>query len=296
MVDWDDLRLFMAVARAGSLSAAAPRVKVDPATLSRRIARLERRMARVLFAKGPQGYVLTDEGQHLLDHVARAEEALTPALAAPTGEGFAGHLRVGAPDGCANFVLPRVCADLQAANPGLEIQILALPRVVSLSRREADLAITVSPPDAGRRLHVEPITDYHLHLAAHRDVADAIHTPGDLTAHPLIGYIPEMIYDPELDYLGDLSRDGVQLASNSVSVQLQLLRAGRGVGVVHDFALPSAPELRRILIQVLSLKRTFYLVQQKGDRTSARMRALADALCAGMRAEVHRLESELLTD
>lgn len=292
MANWDDIRVFLAVARAGSLSAAAPISRMDPATLSRRISRLEEQLGRALFARSPQGYALTEAGQTLADQARRAEEALTPALdPAPGARGLSGHVRIGAPDGCANFLLPQVCAQLHRAHPDLELQVLALPRVVNLSRREADMAITVSPPQAGR-LTVQKITDYHLHLAARADVAAGISTLDDLRGQSIVGYIPDMIFDQELDYLGDLGLSDVHLASNSVSVQLQMLRH-RGVGVAHDFALPAAPELRVVLREAVALTRSFYLVRHAADRRSARLATIADALITGIRAEVARLERQV---
>ncbi|PIE10066.1 MAG: LysR family transcriptional regulator [Rhodobacterales bacterium] len=292
MDNWDDIRLFLAVARAGSLSAAAPVAKMDAATLSRRMARLERRLERALFLRSPQGAVLTAEGEALLDHARRAEEALRPGLdPAPKAGGLSGQIRIGAPDGCANFLLPQVCDRIQADNPALDLQILALPRVVNLSRREADMAVTVSPPETGR-LTVQKITDYHLHLATSAENAPRVTSLEQLNDWPLVGYIPDMIFDRELDYLGNLGADSVQLASNSVSVQLQMLRQGRGVGIVHDFALPFAPELRRVLTREVSLTRAFYLVRHASDRQSHRFGQIARALAAGLKAEVARLEQQ----
>ena len=293
-MNWDDLRVFLAVARAGGLSGAAQAARMDPATLSRRIARLEEAMGVALFLKSPTGYALTEAGERMLDHAAEAEIALARATedAAAASAGLGGQVRIGAPDGCANYLLPQVCAGLQADNPGLEIQILALPRAVNLSQREADFAITVSPPQAGR-LQVRKITDYHLHLAAREDVAAGISSRADLKGLPVVGYIPDMIFDKELDYLGDLGRSGVQLASNSVAVQAQLLRAGRGVGIVHDFALPQVGGLRRVLVEEVSLTRSFYLVRHPAAARSDRLTRLAGALADGLRAEVKRLESLL---
>ena len=288
--NWDDLRIFLAVARAESLSGAAPALRMDPATLSRRIARLERQLGAALFAKSPQGYRLTETGERVRDEVAGAEAAMARALEqAPSAAGLTGQIRIGAPDGCANYLLPQVCAAIRSENPELEVQVLALPRAVNLSRREADMAITVSPPQAGR-LTVQRITDYRLHLAAHRDLP----APADLSdikGEPIVGYIPDMIFDKELDYLGPLAAGGVPMASNSVSVQLQMLRAGGGIGIVHDFALPSAPELRRVLTQAVSLTRSFYLVRHRADQRSERLDTFATALMAGLRAEVARLEA-----
>ena len=290
MTNWDDLRVFLAVARAESLTAAAPGLKLDPATVSRRIARLEESLRTALFVKSPQGYALTDQGLRLREHATQAEEALSLALDTGQAAGLSGQIRIGAPDGCANFLLPQVCAAIQAENPGLEVQILALPRVVNLSKREADMAVTVSPPDAGR-MTVQKITDYHLHLATRAD-AGPVAAIDDLRGRALVGYIPDMIFDKELDYLGALGAQGVQMASNSVSVQLQMLRVG-GVGIVHDFALPFAPELQRVLTGEVSLTRAFYLVRHAADRRSDRINRFAAALIAGLRAEVVRLEAKV---
>ena len=290
MANWDDTRIFLAVARAESLSGAVPVLRMDASTLSRRIARLEADLETALFVKSSQGYVLTDRGQQLFDEGVAIEAAMKRALEPGVGQetGLTGQIRIGAPDGCANYLLPQVCARIQAENPGLEVQVLSLPRVVNLSRREADMAISVSPPEASR-LTVQKITDYQLHLAMRRDVAEP-KVREDLKGLPVVGYIQDMIFDRALDYLGDLANEGVQLASNSVSVQLQMLRQTKGVGMVHDFALPFAPDLRRVLANSVSLTRAFYLVRHTSDRRSERLQAFADALVAGLRAEVARLE------
>jgi len=289
MQNWDDMRIFLAVARAGGLSGAAPHVKMDPATLGRRITRLEASIGAPLFLKSPQGYALTDLGQRMRDKAMDAEEALALALDDGQGgtRGLTGQIRIGAPDGVANFLLPQVVAGIQAENPGLEVQILALPRVVNLSQREADMAVTVSPP-AAQRLKVDKITDYRLHLAQRAD-APRVQSQTDLKGRRIVGYIPDMIFDKELDYLGAIDARSVQLASNSVAVQLQMLRHG-GVGFVHDFALQAAPELRRVLTDQISLTRTFYLVRHRADQQSDRLARFAEALTDGMRQEVARLE------
>jgi DNA-binding transcriptional LysR family regulator len=293
-MDWDDLRIFLAVARSESLSGAGKRLKIDAATVGRRIARLEESMGARLFAKSPQGYALTEEGTRLLPHAERAETALDGAREALSGpEGLSGQIRIGAPDGCANYLLPQVLAEICDANPGLEVQIVALPRVFNLSKREADLAIAVSRPTAGR-LTVQKLTDYHLHLAAHPDYlahAAPLRSPQDLSRHRLVGYIPDMIHDKELDYLAELGARSVALGSNSVSVQLNWLRAGAGVGVVHDFALPAAPELVQVIPDQVALTRSFWLIRHADDGRVERLNRFADLLATGLRREVLRLES-----
>jgi DNA-binding transcriptional LysR family regulator len=293
--DWDDLRVFLAVARGESLSAAGKVLKRDPATVGRRIARLEQAMGAALFVRAPTGYGLTEAGGRLLAHAEEAESAVARGAEALRGEaaGLSGQVRIGAPDGCANYLLPRVCAAIQAENPGLEMQIVALPRVVNLSRREADFAVTVSPPGTGR-LTVQKITDYHLHLVAHRSYlenAPRISVLSDVAQHRIVGYIPDMIFDEELDYLAETGAEVVALASNAVSVQLGFLREGAGLGIAHDFSLPFVPGLEKVLPDALSLTRSYYLVRHADNARIERLARVGDMLVAGLRSEVARLEA-----
>lgn len=292
---WDDIRIFLAVARSESLSGAGRILRIDPATVGRRIARLEEEVGAPLFAKSPTGYALSEAGQRLMGHAMRAETAMQDAAEEMAGQagGMSGQIRIGAPDGCANFLLPQVCAEIGAQNPDLEIQIVALPRVFNLTRREADMVIAVSPPTAGR-LTVQKVTDYQLHLAAsvrylrrHPPITQIT----DLGAHRMVGYIPDMIFDKELDYLSEAGVERVNLASNSVSVQLNWVRQGGGIGVLHDFSLPWARGLQKVLPEVFSLTRSFYLVRHADDRRLERQNRFATALVEGLRQEVQSLEA-----
>ncbi len=294
--DWDDMRIFLAVARGESLSKAGRQLKLDPATVGRRIARLEHRLGAALFARSVQGYVLNNEGERLLVHAMRAETAMGQAgqeLRGQAGQ-LSGTVRIGAPDGAANYLLPQVCARICDENPGLEVQIVALPRVFNLSKREADMAITLSRPTAGR-LMAQKIADYRLHLAATSGYLQA-HAPinnlQDLKGHRIIGYIPDMIFDKEVDYLGQIGVDRVTLASNSVAVQLNWLRQGAGLAIVHDFCMPTVPGIGRVLADKISLKRSFYLLRHLDDQRVDRLNRFSDLLVQGMQREILRLEAE----
>lgn len=293
--NWDDLRLFLAVAREETLSGAGRVLRLDPATLGRRMQRLEAELQATLFSKSPQGYSLTDAGASLLTRAEIAERAMRSAIAELPAETdqLTGQVRIGAPDGSANYLLPQVCAAISDENPDLDIQIVALPRVFNLSRREADMAIAVSAPTAGR-LVVQKISDYRLHLAASESYLaqnKPIHSVADLKGHRFVGYIPDMIFDRELDYLSDIGVARVPLASNSVSVQINWIRQGGGVGVAHDFSVPAMPGVQRILTDEISLTRAFYLIRHVDDRRNPRLSRFAEALTAGLRAEVARLEA-----
>ncbi len=296
-MNWDDLKVFLAVARTESLSGAGRQLKIDPATVGRRIARLEEGLGVALFAKSPQGYDLTRDGGRLLSHAEAAEQAVAFGTEDMSGEGdrgLKGVIRVGAPDGCANYVLPRVIARIAEAHPELEVQIVAQPRLFNLSKREVDFVVSVSAPTSGRLL-VQKITDYHLSLAGmkwymrqHGDVRGL----QDLSTHKMVGYVPDLIFDKELDYLEEIGVSKVDYTSNSVSVQLNMIRAGLGLGVVHDFCLPYVPRLIRLLPDQIRLKRAFYLVRHADDRKVERLSRFADMLAVEMRAVVESLEAE----
>lgn len=286
-MNWDNLRIFLSVAREESLTGAAKALRLDPATVGRRIARLEQDADSVLFVKSPQGYVLTSAGERLLAHAENIEQTMIGVASEVRGRDaeLTGTIRLGAPDGCATFLLPSVISGIVKENQGLEVQIVALPRVFNLSKREADIAIGVSRPQ-NARLRIQKIADYRLHLAASRDYLadhDPIADKAALKGHSVIGYIPDMIFDRELDYLNELGLNRVNLASNLVSVQLGFLRAGAGIGVVHDFALDDAPELQRILPKYVELKRTFWLMRHADDARVERLNRFAAALTDGMR-------------
>lgn len=295
MGNWDDTRVFLAVARAESLSGAGKVLGLDPATVGRRVQRLEETLGALLFVKSPQGYRLTEAGQRLLEHAAQAEQALLASEDAvrDPGEGVRGSVRIGAPDGCANYLLPQVCAKIMAEHPELDLQIVALPRVFNLSKREADLAIAVSPPKTGR-LTVQKITDYKLYLAAmpaYLRPRPPIRSVEDLKDHRIIGYIQDMIFDPELDYHDALRIPRPHLASNSVSVQFNMIRHGQGLGMVHAFALPAVGRMQKVLPDQIELSRSFYLVRHGDDAKVLRLNVVAGLLVRALREEVAKLEN-----
>lgn len=294
-MDWDDLRIFLEVARHESLSGAGKRLKIDAATVGRRVARLEEGLGQRLFARSPQGYRLSPAGERLLPHAERAEAAMLAAGEAAAGgeeAGLTGLIRLGAPDGCANYLLPPVIARICDANPGLEVQLVALPRVFNLSKREADMAIGVSRPETGR-LTVQKLTDYRLVLAASEAWLARHPAPksrADLQGLRFVGYIPDLIFDKELDYLAEIGAPQVAISSNSVSVQLNFLRQGAGIGVVHDFAMAAAPELRRLLPEEVGLTRSFWLIRHADDGRVQKLNRFAAALVREARAEMARHE------
>jgi DNA-binding transcriptional LysR family regulator len=145
--DWDDLRFFLAVARAGRLTVAARQLEADHTTVSRRISALEQALKAQLFERKPQGYSLTEQGERLLG---LAESMETQALAVASEVGGAdlalsGTVRIGAPDGIGTYFLAPELGALAERHPDLTLQLVALPRTFSLSKREADIAPSPCP-------------------------------------------------------------------------------------------------------------------------------------------------------
>jgi DNA-binding transcriptional LysR family regulator len=296
MINWDDYRIFLDVARTGSLSAASTTLKIDPATVGRRVTRLEQALGVKLFNKLPRGYQLTQSGADLQAHIEQIEstEKIARGLLQSASATISGSFRVGAPDGLSNYVLPKVIVEIQKLHPDLDIQILSLPRVFNLSRREADLAIMVTPPKKGRFV-TKRIVDYTLHLAAHRDYltnVEPITTKADLNKHTIVGYIPDLIFDPTLDYMAEVSPERApDLASNSVAVQMQILDLSAGIGFAHDFALAHFPNIIPVLADQISQKRAFYMVRDRDDRASEQANVIASLLDQGIKTEIKRLEA-----
>lgn len=279
--DWDDLRFFLAVARSGRLTAAARRLGADHATVSRRITSLEESLKAKLFERRPQGYALTGHGEQLL---AKAESMETEALAIQSEIGGAdmalsGTVRIGAPDGFGStFLAPRF-ASLAKAYPGLELQLIAMPRLLSLSKREADVAITLAPPKEGKVV-ARKLCDYRLGLYAAQDYLDAmppIAAAEDLFAHRVVGYIDDLIFTPELDYLDEVAKGlRAQIQSSSVLAQMNAVAAGAGIGVIHHFMAVDEPRLVPVLPESVSITRSFWLLVHADLKDVARVRAVVD--------------------
>ena len=236
-MNWDDYRFFLAVARTGRLSQAGQQLGVDHATVGRRIKALEEALEINLFDRSPQGYSLTDGGQRLVDIAEAMESSAIHAQAEVGGkdQNLSGVVRVGAPEGVASFILTDIMIELCRKHPKLELQLVALPRTFSLSKREADIAIAVSAPTSGR-LKYRKICDYTLHLYGTREYLEAhpkVEKVADLKRLRGIAYVSDLIYDKELDYIPLVGPDiRPHLTSTSVHVQLEATLRNGGVCIL----------------------------------------------------------------
>jgi DNA-binding transcriptional LysR family regulator len=251
-MDWDALRIFLAVARAGQLLGAARRLGLNHATVARRLDALEAATGSPLFVRTPSGSALTEAGERLLPIAERMEaEALTAAEAMrPEQAGVSGTVRIGAPDGLGNLFLAGALGGLVQQHPALQIELVPLPRAFSLSRREADLAIGLERPTEGRVVSAK-LSDYSLGVYASRAYLKRAGEPAaleDLGSHCVVSGVAEFTWSPALDYGAALEeRAGSLFRCASVIGQLAAIRAGIGIGVMHDFAAAPHADLVRVL-------------------------------------------------
>jgi DNA-binding transcriptional LysR family regulator len=276
--DWDDLRHFVAVAEAGTLSAAARRLGAEHSTVARRVAALEASLGLRLFDRLPRGYALTAEGEALADHARRLEAEVLAMERFAGGQGgtVAGTVRISAPPVLASrFVAPRL-APLRARHPGLMIELIGHSQAASLTRREADIAVRLSRPEesalVARRLGS---LGYGLYGAA------AYLDGRPREAWDWLGYDEELAQVPQQRWLLTLAR-GCPLAfrTNDLGALLTAAQAGMGVAALPCFLADGDPALRRLPEDARAARREIWLLVHADLRRSARVRAVLDHLAA----------------
>lgn len=279
--DWNLVRSFLAITRSGSMTAAAKRLKVDYSTLSRRIAALEASLGAQLFDRRTSGSSLTEAGERLLEMAEQMDQLATSveqSIGTATLQAT-GAVRIGTPDGFGTrFLAPRL-GILCDRHPDLTVELVAMPREYNLSRREADIAVTVTQPSEGR-LHARKLTDYELGLYASRTYLahhPAIDSTGDVPSHRFISYIEDLIFSPGLEYTHFVSPDlRPAIKSSNLIAQLNSTIAGAGLCVLPCFIAKHEPELVRVLPGRFKLIRSFWLMLHSDLRNIARVRVTAD--------------------
>lgn len=280
-MNWDDVRIFLAIARNGQILGAAKSLGLNHATVARRLTALEEALGTRLLARKTNGSELSAEGERFLIHAEAMESAMLAARQSSGADSaIEGTVRVGAPDGFGvAFLAPRL-GELTARHPGLRIELVPVPRAFSLSRREADIAVTLERPREGR-LVARKLTDYRLGLYAAQRYLDRHATPqnlADLANHHLVGYVEDLLFSASLDYTGDfLPNWRSSLAVSSAMGQTEAVRAGAGIGILHSFMASADASLIPVL-PAHSLTRAYWTVVHEDLRTLRRVALVAEFL------------------
>jgi len=292
MLDWNDLRFFLAVARERTLTAAARSLRVSQPTVSRRLAALEGDFGARLFLRGAGGYALTPQGRRLLD----VTEPLAAQLERVERDGVddasrvAGTVRVAATEMTAAHLIEDALGALIAAHPALTIDLVASNLAADLARGEADLAVRLVRPDTAdlvrRRLGA---MRYGLFASeAYLARAPALEVPG-LAGHRVIKPVRSMARGPEARWLEQHgARATASVCVDSPYLALRAAEAGLGLAVLSDSLARNAPTLRcaRALPEIPA--REVWLVYHRDLRELARVRRAAEAIGACLRQRLAR--------
>jgi DNA-binding transcriptional LysR family regulator len=283
-MDWDNVRVFLAVARGGQFVAAARRLRLDHATISRRIAALETGLGARLFDRRTTGARLTSAGEKFLAIAEQMESAFLHAQSEIGDKDveLAGIVRIGAPDGFSTYYLAAALRDFVERHPSILIQLVPIPQVIPLARREVDIVVVLDKPEAGRFV-ARKLTDYSLGVyasAAYLKTHKAPRDVAELRERRLIGYVEEHAFAIALDYVRELY-DGAPTSFECTSAvtQVEALRAGLGLGVVHDFIARRFKDLTRVLPERRAM-RGYWIVTHEDTRGLGRIRAVHDYLAA----------------
>lgn len=277
-MDWDNLRYFLELSRTKKLTAAARRLEVDYTTVSRRVQALEKSMGAQLFMRGATGYNLTEAGRILLPQAEAMESAFSAIAEASSqkSDNLSGQVRIGATEGYGTVMLAPQLAEFTQHYPNLGVDLLAVPRTVQLSRREADIVITLERPERGPFI-ITKLTDYVLKLYASASYLEQ-HSPirhrDDLRDHAFVSYIDDLLYSKELLYLDEIGKPRhVALRSTSILAQQQATIAGAGIAILPSFSADKHPRLRRVLSEEIEFTRTFWMLMPVELKDIARMKA-----------------------
>ncbi|QRX83181.1 LysR family transcriptional regulator [Glaciimonas sp. PAMC28666] len=278
-LDWDNLRVFLELTRSQGLVDAAKKLGVDHSTVSRRMRRFEEQVGSQLFERNNQGYTLTAEGHRLIEYAEQVESTVYAAAEELSGHNrlLSGQVRLGATEGFGTFVLAPHLAHFCARHPHISVDLLPVPRFVNLSKREADISVTLERPQSGNFVMTK-LTDYLLkvyatpaYLAAH----PAISSMEDLAAHPFIGYVDDLVFTEQLRYKENVAPSAFRaFRSTSVIAQYTAARRGQGLAILPCFLAQQSNDLVPVLDGQVDIQRTFWLVAAAETRNVARVAAL----------------------
>lgn len=281
-MNWDDLKIFLGVARQSKLEDVATHLNVDATTISRRIKRLESDLELTLFERTRRGHSLTPAGEKLAQRVEAMESlSLDIQSESSTEQVAAGRIRLGVPEGLGSTIVANCLQSFRQAHPKIDIDLIALSGFVSVPKRQADMSILLTRPSAGR-LKVRKLSDYTLRLYSTEHYlreSGPIRSRDDLTRHTLIGYVDDLIYSAQLRYFDELLPGLTpHLCSPSILAQVEMVASGAGLGILPAFLAERRPELIKVLDGDISVQRTFWLVIHEDVAGLTRNRLLTEHL------------------
>ncbi len=276
MLDWTDLRHFIALAREGTLSAAARALGVDHVTVARRIAALERATRLKLVDRRARLYVLTEDGRRLAAAAAPMEDAAYAVERAikAARPGLMGEVSISAPPSLANAMIAPKLIELRRQHPGITIKLIGEKRTASLSRREADVALRLSRP-ADAALVARRIGSFGFSLYG----APAYLRETPPSALSFIAYDASMDEAPQQQWLKAIAgQRAIVLLTSDLENQAAAARAGVGLAALPHFLGDSDPQLVRYDSGCSEVSREIWLVVHRDLSRAPLVRAVMQFL------------------
>lgn len=293
---WDDVRIFLAVARSGSLIAAGERLAMSPASVARHVEELERRLGVTLFLRSRNGYALSDAGLAVVGDAERAEGALAALLHRAPGAAasLVGTVRVAMPETFASDLLMPRLTGLLADHDGLRLEIATAVNVVDLTRREADISLRLARPSAGNVV-VSRIGSMTVGLYAAPDYV--ARRPSGLSdggrGHRVIGWDETFQGLKAARWLSEqLPNASLVLSATSVGAQVAACESGIGIAALPCFLAGARPGLVRIGGPEASYAQDIWMVVHHDIAATARIRAVAEFLRVAVRDAAPVLSGE----
>jgi DNA-binding transcriptional LysR family regulator len=290
-IGWELYRSFLGVLKEGSLSGAARALGVAQPTIGRHVAALEKALGLALFTRSPTG-LLPTEGALALQSHAEAMESTAAALqrvAASQGEGVRGVVRITASEVIGMEVLPAIIARLHTRYPDLKVELVLTDRVQDLLRREADIAVRMTPPSQ-ETLVARRIGAVELGVHATGEYLERRGTPrnvSELAQHSIIGFDrPSAFVRRVAKPFPVYNRDSFSLRTDSDPAQMALLRAGAGIGMCQVPLAKRSDNLVRILARQVSVPLEIWVTMHEDLRARLGCRAAFEALAEGLTEHV----------
>ena len=295
MLDWDDLRFFLSLARHGSLSAAAKELHVAQSTVGRRLASLEANLGVRLLNRTPDGYLPTLAGEDVLEQAIRLEAAALQLERNVGGRDthLAGLVRVTSAETVATHILAPMLAVAHGAYPDIMVELIPNPRELSLSMREADISVRLKRPDQ-HDLVVRRIGTLAFGLYA---------SPGYLSGHDVVDFeagcpgqhcvaqLDDIQDAAQIGWLADLApRARISIQTSSHEAALEAGLHGAGLVCLARFRADREPGLRRLDPPTRVPGVGIWLVVHRDSRQTPRIRVLLTLITEGVRMIRHALE------
>jgi DNA-binding transcriptional LysR family regulator len=286
-IDWEDLRFFLALARSGTLSATARELRVNHATVARRVGRLEDRLARVLFDRRASGYVLTSHGKAVLDEARVMDESALSVLRRLDGDPeVSGPVRLATGRVLAErFLIDRLRA-FHDRYPSIDLEVIGGSRLVSLARRDADIALRFGA-SKDSELVIRKVAKIAFGFYVSPGYQQKTDTENELA---FIGYDDESDFIAEASWLARRFGDRrFSFRTNSQTTQAAAARAGYGVALLPRYVAAGDAGLVEIELGERLPERDVWLLIRRDLMRVPRVKAVTDYL-----VELFRRERKLL--